>query len=87
LLGLSPETFWGLTLRDLITKIDGFYKVREYNEELVRRATYLITMPYHKEGTKPSDLWTLASEQKQKQIEDLHNEAKAEKAFAKMMGL
>ncbi len=87
MLGLSPADFWGLTLRDLMTKIDGWYRVREYDEELVRRATFLITMPYHKEGTKPSDLWTLNSEQKQKQIEDQENEVKANKAFAKMLGL
>lgn len=76
-----------MTLRDLMTKIDGFYKVREYNEELVRRLAFFSTMPYHKANTSPSDLWVLPSEQYDKQLENEKEELEANKNFAKILGL
>lgn len=87
ILGLPVDEFWGLTLRDYITKVEGFYRNRDYQEGLLRRMTFFVTAPYHKKGTEPMDLWVLRSEKQQAELKRSQQEAEANRAFAQALGV
>lgn len=88
LLGLDPETFWGLTLRDYFIKRQAYRDKLEDLERVVRLQTYWIVSPNFKpeEKVQPSDLWTLPSEMAEKALEEKRKEEQAELMFLRSLG-
>lgn len=89
MLGLDPETFWGLSLRDFSIKMHAYREKQERWERVVRLQTYWIVSPNIKpeEKVQPSDLWTLPSEMADKALENKKKEEQAEREFLRMLGL
>ena len=89
MLGLDPETFWGLTLHDFSIKMQAYREKQERWERVVRLQTYWIVSPNIKpeEKVQPSDLWTLPSEMADKALENKKKEEQAEREFLRMLGL
>lgn len=89
MLGLDPETFWGLSLRDFSIKMQAYREKQERWERVVRLQTYWIVSPNIKpeEKVQPSDLWTLPSEMADKALENKKKEEQAEREFLRMLGL
>lgn len=89
MLGLDPETFWGLSLRDFSIKMQAYREKQEAWEKVIRLQTYWIVSPNIKpeEKVQPSDLWTLPSEMADKALENKKKEEQAEREFLRMLGL
>lgn len=89
MLGLDPETFWGLTLHDFSIKMQAYRDKQEAWEKVIRLQTYWIVFPNIKpeEKVQPSDLWTLPSEMADKALENKKKEEQAEREFLRMLGL
>jgi hypothetical protein len=83
LLKLQSDTFWQLTPREFIIKIQAYYQEKEDWERVIRLHTYYTVSPHIKDKIEPTDLWTLPSERVQKQERQAKDEEKAAKAFLK----
>jgi len=59
-IGLLPEQFYKMHTDDFLLLRKGFWKKREWEQQLIRRAVALIMSPWLSKPIRPEQIWPLS---------------------------